>query len=74
MSGQCSWLYGSVFGSPVSSRELKILMGPFPLEVFYDFVNNHIAVGIYSQANDAVFPSQTYTWGTASGLQHCMPP
>lgn len=34
------------------------------------FVNNHIAVGIYSQANDAVFPSQTYTWGTASGLQH----
>lgn len=40
----------------MNSRELKILMGPFPAETVYDPVDNHIAVGVYSQTNDALFP------------------
>jgi len=38
MSGQCSYSYGLVLGSPESSRELDsmILMGSFQLMIFYD--------------------------------------
>ena len=39
-----------------------ILMGPFHLEIFYDSMNTHVAVGIYRQANHAAFPTQTYTY------------
>jgi len=33
-----------------------ILMDPFQLEIFYDSMNTHVAVGIYKQASHAAFP------------------